>query len=376
MMDMEPMQKPNKVRINGEKLSNIIKEHALWLKTNGEQGKQADLSYQTLKFIDFSDCQLNKANFQFANIDHCVFNHAKLVSANFNWATIAATDFKYANMYGAMFNHSSLSQDNFDYADLRFTEFNQGSIASCSFKMCNGQCATFKFSKLNYCGFKGANLHQMVVINTSLFSDYFEGATLTKSTFLNASIGMCAFNNSILIGSMFDGLKIDVPKSQFDNAVLSNTKFIDVDFTNATGLSLFGTSAKISDCTNVPCPMACPSNGSFIGWKKGRVINKDGKERDCIIKLEIPETAKRSSATSRKCRADKVKVLEIQYLNGRKYPADTVAFPLFKSPATDTQYVVGKITKCSEKFETNRWKECASGIHFFITYEEALKYGT
>ena len=108
----------------------------------------------------------------------------------------------------------------------------------------------------------------------------------------------------------------------------------------------------------------------------GRIINKNGKESDCIIKLEIPETAKRSSATSRKCRADKVKVLEIQHLNGRKYPADTVAFPLFKSPATDTQYVVGKITKCSEKFETNRWKECASGIHFFITYEEALKYGT
>lgn len=375
MMDIEPMKKPNKVLIDGEKLSHILKEHALWLKTNGEKGKRADLSHQTLKFIDFSDCQLNKADFQFAIIDHCVFNHAKLVNADFNWATIDATDFMYANIYSAKFNHSSLSQDNFDYADLRFTEFYQMSIASCSFKMCNGQCVSFKKSKLDYCGFKGANLHQLVVVDTTLFSDYFEGVRLTKSLFLNTSISMCAFNNSILIGSVFDGLKIDYPKSQFDNAVLSKTKFIDVDFTNTMGLSLFGTSAKISDCTNVPCPMACPSHGSFIGWKKGRIINKNGKESVCIIKLEIPKTAKRSSATSRKCRADKVKVLEIQHLNGRKYPADTVAFPLCTSLVTNTQYVVGKITKCSEKFETDRWRECASGIHFFITYEEALNYG-
>lgn len=376
MMDILPMQKPNKVLIDGEKLSDIIKEHALWLKTNGEKGKQADLSHQTLKFIDFSDCQLKRADFQFAIIDHCVFNHANLGSADFNRATIDATDFMYATMYGAMLNHSSLSQDNFDYADLRFAEFHQMKIDCCSFKMCNGQCATFKHSKLNYCSFKGANLHQLVVTNTSFFSDYFEGATITKSNFLDATISMCDFNNSILIGSVFDGLGIDTPKSHFDNAVLSNTKFMDVDFTNTAGLSLFGTSAKILDCTNVPCPMACPSNGSFIGWKKGRVINKDGKERVCIIKLEIPETAKRSSATSRKCRADKVKVLEIQYLNGRKYPADTVAFPFCASPVTNTQYVVGKVTKCAEKFETDRWRECASGIHFFITYEEALNYGT
>lgn len=374
MMDIMPMQKPNKVLIDGKKLSNIIKEHALWLKTNGAKGKQADLSHQTLTFIDFSDCQLNKANFQFATIDHCVFNHAKLVRADFNRATIDATDFMYANMYEAMFNHSSLSQDNFDYADLRFTNFYQMSIASCSFKMCNGQCASFKNSKLNYCGFTGAYLHQLVVVNTSFFSDYFEGATITKSTFLNASIVMCDFNNSILIGSVFDGLGIDAPKSHFDNAVLSDTKFIDVDFTNTVGLSLFGTSAKISDCTNVPCPMACPSHGSFVGWKKGRVINKNGKESYCIIKLEIPETARRSSATSRKCRADKVKVLEIQHLNGRKYPADTVALPFCTLPVTNTQYVVGKITKCSEKFETDRWKECASGIHFFITRREAENY--
>ena len=39
--------------------------------------------------------------------------------------------------------------------------------------------------------------------------------------------------------------------------------------------------------------LCCPEEGSFVGYKKA-----GGK----IVKLQIPKTAKRSSATSRKCR--------------------------------------------------------------------------
>ena len=44
----------------------------------------------------------------------------------------------------------------------------------------------------------------------------------------------------------------------------------------------------------------CPEEGSFIAYKKA--INK---ALDVIVKLEITSDAKRSSATSRKCRASK-----------------------------------------------------------------------
>ena len=47
----------------------------------------------------------------------------------------------------------------------------------------------------------------------------------------------------------------------------------------------------------------CPQEGAFIGWKKC----KDGK----LVKLLILEDAKRSSATTRKCRCSKAKVLKI-----------------------------------------------------------------
>ena len=48
--------------------------------------------------------------------------------------------------------------------------------------------------------------------------------------------------------------------------------------------------ANLSYAKNIPyTPLECPSEGSFIGWKK---INK------ILIKLEIPEDARRSSATT------------------------------------------------------------------------------
>ena len=47
-------------------------------------------------------------------------------------------------------------------------------------------------------------------------------------------------------------------------------------------------------------PLQCPESGSFVGYKKASGL---------IIKLEICEDALRSSATSRKCRCSKAKVL-------------------------------------------------------------------
>ena len=49
---------------------------------------------------------------------------------------------------------------------------------------------------------------------------------------------------------------------------------------------------KIDDSAMRFFPLACPESGSFIGWKK--------TAEDLIVKLLIPEDAKRSSAFGRK----------------------------------------------------------------------------
>ena len=127
-----------------------------------------------------------------------------------------------------------------------------------------------------------------------------------------------------------------------------------LDRASLNGASLYG-------AINIPfIPFACPSDGSFIGWKK---------VADCIVKLEIPEDARRCSGTSNKCRCDKAKVLEIMTIDDEQTLTEienTAYCPYIT-------YKVGEMVY-PDSFDENRWKECSHGIHFFINKQEAIRY--
>ena len=127
---------------------------------------------------------------------------------------------------------------------------------------------------------------------------------------------------------------------------------------NLSGANLSG--ANLSWASGLFAPMACPSVGAFVAWKKCR--------DDLIVKLLIPEDARRLSATGRKCRCDKAEVLEIQNLDGTN--AGTTAYSTHNG---NFAYVVGQ-TVTPDSFCGDRWQECSNGIHFFITREEAVRY--
>ena len=106
-------------------------------------------------------------------------------------------------------------------------------------------------------------------------------------------------------------------------------------------------------------PLQCPEKGAYTGYKKASGL---------IVELEIAEDALRSSATSRKCRASKALVLSITDLDGN--PAgDQVCSDHDKNFV----YKVGETVEVTD-FDTNRWNECSTGIHHFITRAEAVKY--
>ena len=65
------------------------------------------------------------------------------------------------------------------------------------------------------------------------------------------------------------------------------------------------------------CPISCPQEGSFIGFKKARIIIEAcGFYQNVIVKLRITDDAKRSSATTRKCRCNKAEVISITSIDG------------------------------------------------------------
>lgn len=121
--------------------------------------------------------------------------------------------------------------------------------------------------------------------------------------------------------------------------------------------------ANLSDadlCDAKGCYLSCPTEGSFIGWKKAS---------GHIVKLRIPEDARRSSATGHKCRCDKAYVMEIQNMDGTRATEDTVR----SDHDQNFVYTVGATVEVPD-FDDNRWSECAPGIHFFIDRRAAVEY--
>ena len=122
---------------------------------------------------------------------------------------------------------------------------------------------------------------------------------------------------------------------------------------NLSGANLSG-AEHISDRSNAETSIV-PETGGFQGWKVCR--------NNVVVRLRIPAKALRSNATGRKCRASEALVLEV-------IGAD-VAVSSYDATFT---YQRGQIVKPREAFDTNRWSECGSGIHFFLTRYEAEHY--
>lgn len=131
--------------------------------------------------------------------------------------------------------------------------------------------------------------------------------------------------------------------------------------------------ADLCDANHVELSIAktsiLPDESDIIGWKKA-YVDDTMLPKPVIVKLLIPADAQRSNGTGRKCRASTARVLDLQDKQGNSLPPDTTAYSEYD---TDFTYKKGE-TVHVENFDTNRWNECAPGIHFFITRIEAAEY--
>lgn len=158
----------------------------------------------------------------------------------------------------------------------------------------------------------------------------------------------------------------DLYEANLCGADLSRADLYGADLrgANLCGAALDGADlggADLGGAKNVNCPLTCPEKGSFIGFKKVR--------GNYIVELEILADAMRSSATGRKCRCSKAKVVSITNPDGSNAGKTSA----ISGRDSNFIYSVGEVVEVKD-FDTNRWNECAPGIHFFITRQEAVDY--
>ena len=193
----------------------------------------------------------------------------------------------------------------------------------------------------------GVNLRIAYLRNAYLRNADLSGAILRNANLRNADLSGAILTGADLTGADLSGVN------------LSGAKLSGADLRNANLSGAILTGADLSELIYNELTsflaIQCPEEGSFIAYKKAQ-----GK----VVKLQITENALRSSATSRKCRASEAKVLEI---------LDSDLTFAGSSRDSNFLYIVGEIVKV-DNFDTNRWNECSTGIHFFLTKREAELY--
>lgn len=204
------------------------------------------------------------------------------------------------------------------------------------------------FDCLSGANLRGANLSYANLHGADLSHACLHGADLSHANLRHANLCDANLRHANLCGANLHG-------ADLHGADLSGA---DLSHANLSKLIIAQTSIL-------------PDEGDIIGWKKAYIGNE--MPTPVIVKLLIPADAQRSNSTGRKCRASKARVLDLQDLQdkqGNSLPPDTTAY---SERDPDFTYKKGE-TVHVENFDTDRWNECAPGIHFFITRIEAAEY--
>ena len=170
---------------------------------------------------------------------------------------------------------------------------------------------------------------------------------MLTSVKLGLAVKWAVKNKAVLQGanlSLADLSGADLSRADLSGAYLSGAYLSGVNLSGADLSGAKGAEFVIARTRILP-------EGALIGWKKCR--------NGVIVRLRIPEEARRSHAFGRKCRAEYADVLEV-----------IGAEVGISCHDRKTEYRAGERVIC-DKWSDDWQEECAGGIHFFITREEA-----
>ena len=300
------MKEKKDVIINGRSLNDILDLHELFLISNGKEGERANLEGVNLEDVNLEGVNLKRANLTDANLIGANLKYANLEDDDLIGACLEGVNLRHANLKDACLYNACLKDGNLDCANL---------IG-----------ANLKYANLEDADLVGANLKCACLYNACL-------------------IGACLYNACLEDANLEDA---NLEEANLEGANLFRAYLVGANLENV-----------IYDHTTLFYALQCPEKGNFIAYKKA------GK---CIVELEILENSKRSSATTRKCRCDKARVISIENIETKEKVKEV-------SSDRDKNFIykVGEVVSVDD-FNEDRWVECTTGIHFFMTKYEAENY--
>jgi hypothetical protein len=239
-------------------------------------------------------------------------------------------------------------------------------LEDCSKKGANLYGANLEGAILEGANLKGANLH-----NANLYKANLVGAYLYKANLVGANLYGANLKGANLEGANLEGAYLEgayLYKANLEGANLKGA--------NLVGAYLYGANLKGANLEGAFTGAVCLQhthieNAKFTNYKvqcrslmipEGDLIVYK-KTRDGIVKLLIPAKAKRYMGFGRKSRAEYALVLSTP----RNKPARSFRDINFLYKKGETVYPL-------LPFNKDPTLTCESGIHFFLSKEEAKEF--
>lgn len=189
----------------------------------------------------------------------------------------------------------------------------------------------------------------------------------TLSSFQGVVLDGVDFHDSTVENALFDGCPMYGADFKNSRMVTASFRYCDMRKCDIRGADLYGAVLEyarldgiVSDENTKWFRLHCPEEGAFLAYKK--CVN------DRLVQLLVPADAKRTSATRPSCRCSRAKVLTIKSFDFQENFDEAWSL-------VDENFVYrrGEWVEVPD-FNEDRWQDSTTGIHFWLTREEAKAY--
>ena len=256
-------------------------------------------------------------------------HNVDLHDANMSYANMRCVDLHDANMRGANMSCADMS-----CADMRGVNMMGANMRGANMRYANMSCADMRGTNMIDTDMRGADLH-----GANISYAYMSCTDMRYVNMRDADISYADMRYANMSCADMRGVNMRYANMSCADMRGTNMSCADMRYANMSSVDRLRKGIKLSE--------------PIIGWKKCK--------NDVLVKLEIPRGAIVFSINNKKCRTDKAKVLEIigadrAYSNHKFF-----------------SYYVGDVIEIFD-FNCQYNVECAKGIHFFKTREEAENY--
>ncbi len=212
--------------INQGVFDEVLRQHDAWLKTDGKEGRRANLYGLDLTQIDFTHADLQQANLRGAILDGvdlsgALLNDADLTEASLQGCRATGANWLRVNLASATLQRSVLDNINFSFANAIGANFSEASLKGAVLQQVN-----LREASLVAVDFTDADMSEAVC----------RGADATRARFIRTVMTRADMRESLCVGCEF--VEASMQGVNFRNAKFDNTPFSYSDFSVAVDISL------------------------------------------------------------------------------------------------------------------------------------------